>query len=321
MMVQVPSVFALGYKYRMHFNFKHPALRRMALLLVPRTLGIAAQQVSVLVNTIIASTLATGSIAVLNFGDNLYSLPVGIFGISFGVAAFPYLAEKYTLRKIDEFKQDIVNVLRQILFFIIPTMMLYWLLRAQIVRLVLGAGQFSWEDTRFTVSVLAFLVFGMWAQAIITVLARSFYAMQDTKTPFLASLLALVINVASAFVFIRYYQVVGLAMAISLSSITNALVLFWLLQKRLGGLSLLSLSKMLGKVILGSLTMGLMGYGTLQAMSWIINTHRFVGLFTQTVVAVVVSVLTYLVIMRKFNLPEIDLVWRPLNRLLKRVKN
>ncbi|MFA5967265.1 MAG: murein biosynthesis integral membrane protein MurJ [Patescibacteria group bacterium] len=318
MLVQVPSVFALGYKYRMHINLRHPALRKMAVLMIPRTLGIAAQQISVLVNTIIASTLAVGSITVLNFGDNLASLPVSIFGVSFGVAAFPYLAEKYTLRKIDEFKQDVINTLRQILFFIIPTMMLYWLLRAQIVRLVLGAGQFGWEDTRFTISVVAFFVFGMWAQAIITVLARSFYAMQDTKTPFFTSLLALMINVASAFVFIRYYQVVGLAMAISLSSITNALILFWLLQKKLGGLSLLGLSRMLGQVILGSLIMGAMGYGALQAMSWIIDTHTFAGLLVQAVVAAVVAGMSYLVIMQKLAVPEIKLISRCWEWLFKK---
>jgi len=321
MMVQVPSVFALGYKYRMHFNFQHPALRRLAVLLIPRVFGIAAQQISILVNTVIASTLAVGSIAVLNLGDNLASLPISIFGISFAVAVFPTLTEKYTWQKIDEFKHDVVQTLRQVLFLILPTMVLYWLLRAQIVRLVLGAGQFGWEDTRFTVSVLAFMVFGMWAQAIIPLLARSFYALQDTKTPFFTSLVALIVNVVGALLLIHHYQVVGLAMAISLSAIVNASILFLLLQRRLGKLPLASLTVMILKVIGGSAVMGLAGYGTLQAMSWIIDTHRFAGLFTQTIVAVIVSVLTYLVIMRKFNLPEIDLIWRPLSKLLRRAKN
>jgi len=321
MLVQVPSVFALGYKYRMHINLKHPALRRMAVLMIPRTLGIAAQQISILVNTIIASTLAVGSIAVLNLGDNLYSLPVGIFGISFAVAVFPTLTEKYTLQKVDGFKQDLMRTLRQILFLILPTMMLYWLLRAQIVRLVLGAGQFGWEDTRFTVSVLAFLVFGMWAQAIIPLLARSFYALQDTKTPFFTGLIALVVNVAGALILIRYYQVVGLAMAVSLSGIVNAGVLFVLLQKKLGTLPLRNLTTMIIQIGLGSLAMGLMGYGTLQAMSWIVNTHTFMGLFMQAFVAVVVAGLTYLTIMRKFNSPEVDLILKPLGRFLRIIRS
>ena len=315
MLIQIPSVFSLGYKYQIHLNTKHPGLRKLAFLMLPRTLGIAAQQVSVLVNTIIASTLAVGSIAVLNLGDNLYSLPVSIFGISFAVAVFPALTEKYTLQKLDEFKEDFVRTFRQIMFFILPTMMLYWLLRAQIVRLVLGAGQFGWEDTRFTVSVLAFLVFGMWAQAIVPLLARSFYALQDTKTPFFTSILSLIVNIISALLLVSYFQVVGLAMAISIGAIINAVVLFIILHFRLEGLPLRRLGKLILQIGLASLTMGLFGYGALQAMSWIINTHTFAGLLIQTIVAFGVAALTYLVVARKFGLPELKMVMAILKRV------
>lgn len=318
MMVQLPSVFALGYKYRMHINFHHPALKRMAVLMIPRVFGIAAQQVSVLINTVIASTLAVGSITVLNLGDNLASLPISIFGISFAVAVFPTLTEKYSLQKIGEFKEDVLRTLRQILFFILPTMMLYWLLRAQIVRLILGAGQFGWEDTRFTVSVVAFLVFGMWAQAIIPLLARSFYALQDTKTPFITSLVSLATNVIGALILIKYYRVVGLAMAVSISAMMNATILFIILQKRLGQMPLTNLVKTVGRIFIGSFVMGLMGYGTLQAMSWILDTRTFVGLLVQTIIATVVALLSYLVVMRLLKSPEVNLIIRPLNKLLKK---
>jgi len=314
MLVQIPSVFSLGYKYKMHLNIKHSGLQKLAILMLPRTLGIAAQQVSVVVNTIIASTLAVGSITVLNLGDNLYSLPVSMFGIAFAVAVFPVLTEKYTLQKLGEFKEDFVRTFRQILFFILPTMMLYWLLRAQIVRLVLGSGQFGWEDTRFTVSVLAFLVFGMWAQAVVPLLARSFYALQDTKTPFFTSVLSLIVNVTAALLLVGHFQVVGLAMAISLGAITNAVVLFIILHFRLEGLPLRKISALITQVGLASLAMGLFGYGALQAMSWIIDTHTFIGLLSQAIVAGGVAVLTYLVIVKKFNLPELNLVIRMFKR-------
>ena len=318
MLIQLPSVFALGYKYRMHINLKHPALRQIALLMIPRTLGIAAQQISTLVNTIIASTLAVGSIAVLNLADNLYSLPISIFGISFAIAVFPTLAERYTLKQPGEFKQDFVQTLRQILYFIVPTMMIYWLLRAQIVRLVLGSGQFGWEDTRFTVSVLAFFTFGMAAQAIIPLLARSFYALQDTKTPFYTGLMAVVINIIGALVLIKYLAVVGLALAISISAIFNALVLFWMLHKRLNGLPIKSLLNMTTKVVGSSLVMGAVGYGALQVVNLVVNTHVFVGLLTQTIVTMVVSVLVYLVVTRKLNLPEVKMILKPLKLFVKK---
>lgn len=318
MLIQLPSVFALGYRYRMHINLRHPALKRIAVLMIPRTLGIAAQQISTLVNTIIASTLAVGSIAVLNLADNLYSLPISIFGVSFAVAVFPTLAERYTLKQPGEFKQDFVQTLRQILYFIVPTMMIYWLLRAQIVRLVLGAGQFGWEDTRFTVSVLAFFTLGMAAQATIPLLARSFYALQDTKTPFYTSLMAVVINIVGALILIKYLAVVGLALAISIAAIFNASILFWMLHRRLNGLPIKSFLNMMVKVISSSLVMGAMGYGALQVVNLVVNTHTFIGLLTQTIVTVVVSVLTYLVITRKLKLPEVKMVLKPISLFIKK---
>jgi len=311
MVVQLPGVFALGYRYRMHFNFKHPALRRIAALMIPRTMGIAAQQVSVLLNTVIASTLAVGSVSVFNGADNLQSLPIGIFGISFAVAVFPTLSEKYTLQKLDEFKADFVKTLRQILYLIIPMMMLYWLLRAQIVRLAFGAGQFSWEDTRFTVSTLAFFTFGMAAQATIPLLARSFYALQDTKTPFWTSMITLLINVGSALLFIPYLKVVGLALAVSLAAIINAVTLFVILRRRLGGLGMKPLWAMSWRIMVGALAMGLTGYGALQAMSWIINTHTFWGLLAQAGVAANVAGLTYLAVTKTLRVPEVKMILKP----------
>lgn len=320
MFTQLPSVFALGYRYRMHINLKHPALRKIAVLMIPRTMGIAAQQISVLVNTIIASTLAVGSITVLNLADNLYSLPISIFGISFAIAVFPTLAERYTFKQINEFKQDFIQTLRQILYFIIPTMILYWLLRAQIVRLILGAGQFGWEDTRFTVSVLAFFTLGMVAQATIPLLARSFYALQDTKTPFVTSLIALVTNVVMALILIRYLNVVGLALAISIAGILNAGILFWILNAKLGGLISKSLIKMVLKVVGSSLVMGIIGYGALQVSSWVVNTHTFLGLLTQTLITIIIAMLTYLAITRHLHVKEVKMILTPLRSLIKKIK-
>jgi len=111
------------------------------------------------------------------------------------------------------------------------------------------------------------------------------------------------------------FQVVGLAMAISLGAIINAVILFIILHFRLEGLPLRKIGALIARVSLASLAMGLFGYGTLQAMSWIIDTHTFVGLLSQAVVATGVAVLTYLVIVRKFNLPELNLITRMISKL------
>lgn len=317
MLIQLPGVFAFGYRYRLHIDLRHPALKRMALLMLPRTIGIAVSQINVVINTVIASTLAVGSVAVFNLADNLQSLPISIFGISFAIAIFPTLAEKYSLQKINEFRNDFVQVFRQIIFFIIPTMVLYWLLRAQIVRLVLGAGEFGWEDTRFTVSVLAFFTFGMVAYALIPLLARSFYALHDTKTPLLTGIIALVVNVTAALILIRYLNVVGLAAALSIAGLLNMALLMFFLNKRLNGLPWRQIGLFLSKVGVSVVIMGGVGYLMLRVANLIVTTHTFWGLLAQTAITAVVAVFVYLALATIFKIPEVKVILKPM-KLFKR---
>lgn len=311
MLIQIPGVFGLGYKYQMHIDWNHPALKKMAILMIPRTMGVAVTQVNVIINTALASRLGEGAVSVFKWADNLQSLPIGMFGVSLAVAVFPTLAEKYSLKQMDEFKADVVQVLRQIVFFVVPVMILFWLLRAQIVRLVLGYGVFDWEFTRFTVSALAFFTFGMLAQAVIQLLARSFYALQDTKTPLLVSIVSLVVNVASALILVNYLDVVGLAAAISISSTVNALILLLILSGRLGGLPWGELWSLFLRVTFASAIMGIVGYGMLRVVNWIVSTQTVWGLFLQTGVTIVVGLLVYLAVAKLLRIPEVSMVAKP----------
>lgn len=311
MLIQVPGVFSLGYKYKMKIDWHHPALKRMAVLMTPRTLGIAIAQVNVIINTGLASRLGEGAVSVFKWADNLQSLPIGIFGVSLAVAVFPTLAERYSLKQIGEFRSDVVQVMRQIIFFVVPTMVLFWLLRAQIVRLVLGYGEFGWDYTRFTVSALAFFTFGMLAQSLIQLLARSFYALQDTKTPLVVSLISLVVNVVSATILVNYLDVVGLAAAISISATLNAGILIGLLSRKLQGLPWWELGGVLVRVGFASGLAGGVGYVMLRIVESIVHTNTVWGLLMQTLATGVVAVCVYLAISRVLKLPEVDIVVRP----------
>jgi putative peptidoglycan lipid II flippase len=319
MLIQLPGVFAHGYRYQWHFNWHHPALKRMALLMIPRTMGLAVGQLNEVVNTVIASGLGVGSVAVLNWAYGLYSVPLSVFGISFAIAVFPVLAEKYNLNQLDDFKDNVVRVGRQIIFFIIPTMVLYWLLRAQIVRIVLGAGQFNWENTRFTISVLAFMTFGMIATCLIPLLARAFYALQDTRTPLIVSAVSLVVNVVTALMLIPYLHVVGLAAALSVSSLINLAMLLVVLNKRLAGFPWGAIFGVMVKMIAGAGAMGGVGYLMLQVMNLIVNTHTFFGLLSQTLVTVVVATLAYLVMTKFLRVEEVAMITSPAKTLWQKV--
>ena len=129
--------------------------------------------------TALASSLDSGSLAIFNLANNLQSFPLGVFGISFAVAAFPFLSEN--AYKPEKLKARFSSTIRQILFFIIPASVLLITLRAQIIRIVFGSGQFNWQDTVLTMNTLGFFALSLFAQAVIPLLVRVFYARRDSQ--------------------------------------------------------------------------------------------------------------------------------------------
>lgn len=234
MAIQILPVRILGFRWRPIINFKDKNFLVIAKMMVPRTLSLAISQINLVVVTVLASTLAVGSLAIFNFANNLQSFPIGIFGISFAVAAFPALAAN----AFD--KEKLINnlsyALRQILFFIIPSTVLLITLRAQLIRVILGTGEFSWRDTVLTIDSLGFFALSLFAQATIPLLTRVFYARQNSKTPFFIGLVVVVINVFLSLFLSKRMGVAGLALAFSLSNIINFMFLWLWLYFEMGDL-------------------------------------------------------------------------------------
>jgi putative peptidoglycan lipid II flippase len=200
--------------------------------MIPRTLTLAVSQLNLVVMTAIASGLAVGSLTIFNLANNLQYFPIGIFGVSFAIAVFPALSAA----AFDN-KKMVVNfssAMRQILFFIVPSTVLLLVLRVQIVRVILGSGNFSWEDTILTFNTLGYFSIGLFAQAAIPLLIRVFYARSDSRTPFVIGLLSVIVNVFLAFYFSAQLGVGGLALAFSISGIFNFALLWLLLHFTLG---------------------------------------------------------------------------------------
>jgi putative peptidoglycan lipid II flippase len=179
----------------------------------------------------------------------------------------------------------------------------------------LGAGAFGWEDTRFTISVLAFMTFGMLAQATIPLLARGFYALQDTKTPLIASVAAVVINIGLALLLIPKLQVVGLGAALAISSLVNMALLMICLSYKVEGLQWWKTIWEMTKMALSAVAMGGAGYLMLRVMDLIIDTHTFWGLLAQTGVTLIVAGLVYLVLAKFLKIAEVRLVISPIKTL------
>lgn len=214
-LVQIPAIIKLGFRYRPIFDYKREDFREMIRLLVPRVLSISSFQINMVVETMIASTLATGSVAVLNYAFNLNSLPMGIIGISIAIAAFSTLTSLAGDKKHEELMKTVKKNLSDILFLIIPSIAGLIVLREEITELILGTGKFSAHDIILTANTLGFFAVGLVGQATIPLLARVFYAYKNTKTPMKITMGIVIANIVLGIVLVFGFKlgVYGIAIA------------------------------------------------------------------------------------------------------------
>ena len=286
LLIQIPMAVISGFSYRPFFNFRHFGLRKIFKLMIPRTIGAAAYHLNLLVITAIASTLAIGSISVFHLSNNLQYFPIGLIGVSFALASFPRLSRAWADGQKKTFSEHFSSSFRQILFFVIPVSFLMFLLRAQLVRLILGTGQFTWLDTRLTAASLGLFCLGIFAFSLIPLLARAFYSCQDTKTPTLVGIFSVLLNITLCLSLIWLLgfpniiqgflinflnlqgiddiQVIGLPLALSLAGLIQFVLLFFLLARKIKEINLKKIYHSLGKSILASVLMGSVVYLTLR---------------------------------------------------------
>ncbi len=173
-------------------------LREVLTLSIPRTLALSMGQISLLILTAMASFLAPGSIAIFMFAFNLQAVPLAIIGVSYSVAAFPTLSRLHASGEKGEFLRHVEAALRHMLFWAIPATVFVIVLRAQLVRAILGSGSFDWEATRLTAAALALFVVSLCAQSIALLVARGYYAAGRTARPLIFALLSTTTAVLSA---------------------------------------------------------------------------------------------------------------------------
>jgi putative peptidoglycan lipid II flippase len=297
MIIQIPAVFQTGYRFRPNWNVTHKAVKQIGKLMLPQSLSLGVGQIKLIVDTMIASILRSGSVAIINLANNIQTVPTVIFGISYATTIFPNLAEKASLGKEKEFVDDFSWAFRQICFLIIPSSLGLILLRAQVVRLVLGAAKFTWEDTRLAAAALGFFAISLIAQATVPLLARCFYAMQDTKTPLIFTITSVAVNIAAAFLLASYFGfqhgVKGLALAFTIASFVNMFLLFWVLHSRLGNLDDLRIINCLIKITIASIIMSFAVQGAKYAIAPQVNMQTGVGVGLQTLGSIAVGVAVY----------------------------
>jgi putative peptidoglycan lipid II flippase len=235
-LVQLPELSRLGVSLRPSAEWSHPAVRAIAGRLWPAVFALASVQVTVLVNTLLASLLPQGTVSYLYYADRVMEFPLGVFGIALATAVLPGMAAQAARGEHRALTETLGFALRLSAFIAVPAGVGLLALGYPIVRLLFQRGEFNPADAVATTQALAGYAVGLPAFSATRLAAQTFYALGDTRTPVWAGFVSVVANVALAFALMWPLKQAGLALASSLSAYINLLLLYWLLRRRLGAL-------------------------------------------------------------------------------------
>ncbi len=327
LLIQIPSAINSGYRYKFVFNLKDPELKKVLKLIGPRMISQASSQLNLIVITAIASLLAAGSVAVFNFANNLYLFPVAIIGTSFATAAFPSFSRSLANGDFDRFRSDLSSTFRQIIFFALPVSAMVLILRAQIVRLVLGTGQFDWTETRLTAAALGVFAFAIIFASLLPLLVRVFFAFQDTKTPAIISISSIGLNIFLSFFFTHLLEnnlsmaaflrlsdipdirVVGLVAALSLSTLVQFIFLFVLSKKKIESYPTKEIESSLVKTSVATIVMAIVTHFSLRIALFFVQLTTFKAVLLQSAIAFTLGASAYLIMLYLLDSKELKNLW------------
>lgn len=271
---QLPSLRRQGFHFRLAWDWSHPGLRQILSLMGPAMLGNAAVQVNVLVNTNLATGIVdrvtglNGPVSWLSYAFRFMQLPLGLFGVAIATATLPAISLSAAQGNLEEFRRTLSRSLGMVFLLTIPSSIGLAVLGEAMIGVIYEGGKFHAYDTHQTAVALSFYAVGLAGYSAIKVLAPAFYALNDSRTPMLVSLMSIAINYAVASTMVRTGTLghAGLALATSVVALANFTALFWLLRNRLGGIHGRALASSVAR-ILGAA--GVMGLLLIPADSWL----------------------------------------------------
>jgi len=334
-LVQAPFVMSRGLVPVFVFSFqKYKAIVHVVVSAIPRTLALSAQEISRFFLISLASVMSVGSISVFNLAFNLQSVPLSIIGVSYSLAAFPTLSALFVSGQKEKFVDLLKTTSRYIIFFSLPLIALFVVLRAHIVRVVLGSGAFSWADTRLTAAALSLFVVSLAAQGLMLLFTRARYASGNTKTPFYINIASVLIMIVSASFLSRVsvnfpefqlwvesvFRVQGvpgtgvlmLPLAFSISSILAAAAHIYTFERDYGGIARV-LVRITGQLAFVAVIMGSVTYLVLNLVDNFFSLETFWGVLSQGVIAGVCGLLCGILLLWLLGSRELSEVLKALH--------
>jgi putative peptidoglycan lipid II flippase len=319
LLVQLRPLARLGFRYTPRIDGHDPHARKALLLMAPRAIGLGASQITFIVVGALATTVGVGALSDFNFAFVLLQIPLGVIGVPLGIVVLPTLSRNAAVGHEVSFATLLTRALRLLIYVMVPITAVTIILRQPVVEVLFGSGKISQPNLDLIASTLAFFAVGLTAHALIAVLARGFYARQDTVTPVLAAITAVAINCTLAIVLVGPYGLQGIALAIAAAAWIEALALLAILHHRLPHFELRGLVRVAIEAVVGS---ALAGAVTFLASEWLASVGGTdpgrIALIGEVMLVSLVFGLVYAAISLVLRIPELPSIVGVMADVLRR---
>lgn len=328
--VQVPFVISMGLFPHFSLRFDLSLIKRVVKISLPRTLTLSMSSIAMVCLVSMASLMAEGSISVLSFSFNLQSVPLSIIGVSYSLAAFPTLSRRFKENNLEAFRKQMSATTRFIIFWSLPVSALFIVLRAQIVRVVLGSGNFDWDDTRLTAATLALFALSSMFQCLLLIFIRGFYSAGFTKRPFFLNLFSTIFLVLGTWTLVnvfylsdsfRYFlgallkvadlsdiAVLMLPLGFTGATVLNGILHWVFFEMEFRGFSR-DIVRTFFECLGTSIIMGATAYIGLNIFARVFDTESLVGIFLQGFLSGLSGILVAILVLYLLKNRELSEIW------------
>ncbi len=336
--IQIPTVAKQGFMPKFVKRIDWPEVFKVVKVSLPRTLTLSFNSISFMILIAMASKLMPGSISLFTFSYNLQSVPVGIVGISYSVALFPMMVKSYAKNELDVFQSYAIKGIQQIVFWSLPITALFAVLRAQIVRVILGSSTFTWDQTRLTAAAVALFVISLASQGIVLLIVRAYYATGNTKKPLYANLFSSIMVVVLGYFMLHLMytsdgfktmleailrvsdvsgtEMLALPFAYALGSVINVCLIGYMFYRdHLRGIKT-GIAKTVSQSLMATIVLGAVAYFFLNIFANIFSMHTFWGIFLQGLCAGLMGIAGAIVTLHFLKNKEYQSVAKALSKKL-----
>lgn len=321
LLFQLPLLIKKGYKHRLTVNLRDENIRQILFLVIPVFIGSYINQINAVVNRTLASTLDSGSITALNYANKLNMFAVGVIAVAISTIMYPILSKLASEGNKKLFKINISKSINMIVIIMLPIMVVMTTFSKEIVKVLFEEGSFNSHDTYLTSTALFFYSIGILSYGLKELLAKSFYSLQDTKTPVRNATISVVINIVFSIILVNIMGIGGLALASSISATVTTMLLLISLRKKIGKIGFSYILKTFIKGAIASIVMYIImriayNYIFIYGSRFALESRKFIAF--NCFISVILGMSTYLIVVRALKVKEVKEIF---DAILFKLKN